>query len=231
MTGEGLAGELRAVVGQDRAKLDPDAGQALGDVVDEAGGVPGRLVPGDQLADPIAGGGVDGGELPDRPDALESADIEGVQGDQVTGPGGEVAEPERPILGRGGQDAGRGGGELGQGSHPLGPSAEPVAPQDLLDAGGRQPHPAVGQVVDQTPSADGGAGHRLGEHRFDLVGWGRIRHHRRPPAFGDQRGQSVALGAADPAVVAGAGDTEGAAGLGHAGSGRPGPGPGHAGGR
>jgi hypothetical protein len=60
------------------------------------------------------------------------ADIEGVQGDQVTRPGGEVAEPERAILGRGGHDAGRRRGELGQGSHSLGPSAELVTPQDLL---------------------------------------------------------------------------------------------------
>jgi hypothetical protein len=106
MTGERRAGELWAVVGQDRAKLDPDAGQAFGDVVDEAGGVPGRLVSGDQRADRLAGGGVDGGELPDRADALELADIEGVQGDQVARVGGEVAEPERAIFVRGGQDAG-----------------------------------------------------------------------------------------------------------------------------
>jgi hypothetical protein len=112
------------------------------------------------------------------------ADREGVQGDQVAGPGGEVAEPERAVLGWGGEDAGRRGGELGEGGHALGAPAEPMPAQDLLNAGGRQPHPAVGQVVDQTPSADGGAGHRLGEHRFDLVGWGRGRHHGRPLVLG-----------------------------------------------
>ena len=55
---------------------------------------------GDQGADGIPGGGVDCGELPLRADAVELANIEGVQGDQVTGAGGEVAEPERPILGQ-----------------------------------------------------------------------------------------------------------------------------------
>jgi hypothetical protein len=67
VAGERFAGELGAVVGQ----LDPDAGQPLGDVVDEAGGVTGGLVAGDQPPDRIAGGGVDRRELPDRPDALE----------------------------------------------------------------------------------------------------------------------------------------------------------------
>jgi hypothetical protein len=43
------------------------------------------------------------------------ADLEGVQGDQITRPGGEVAEPERAILGLGGQDAGGRRGQLGQG--------------------------------------------------------------------------------------------------------------------
>ena len=66
--------------------------------------------PDEHLADRPAGRGVDGGELPDRADAFEFADEEAVQGDQVTGPGGEVTEPERPlerVLGH--QTAGRGG--------------------------------------------------------------------------------------------------------------------------
>jgi hypothetical protein len=86
-------------------------------------------------ADGVAGGGVDRGELPDRADAPGLADLEGVQGDQVTGAGGKVAEPERPLLGRGGQDAGGGRGQLRQGGHPLGPSPEPVAPQELVGYG------------------------------------------------------------------------------------------------
>src|SRR5512133_1447273 len=60
------------------------------------------------------------------------ADLEDVQGDQITRPGGEVAEPERAVLGCSGQDAGGRGGELGQGGHPLGPAPQPVADQQLL---------------------------------------------------------------------------------------------------
>jgi hypothetical protein len=81
------------------------------------------------------------------------ADREGVQGDQVAGAGGEVAEPERAVLGRGGHDPGGGCGELGQGSDPLGPSAEPVATQDLVDPRGRLTHPTIGEVVDQLAGA------------------------------------------------------------------------------
>jgi hypothetical protein len=68
-----------------------------------------------------------------------------------------VAKPERAVLGRAGQDAGSGGGELDQGGHPLGAAAEAMTPEDLLDAGGRQPYPAVGQVVDQALGADRGS--------------------------------------------------------------------------
>jgi hypothetical protein len=45
VAGERLGGELRAVVSEDPGELDPDAGQPRSDVVDEAGGVTGRLVP------------------------------------------------------------------------------------------------------------------------------------------------------------------------------------------
>jgi hypothetical protein len=128
-----------------------------------------------------------------------------------------VAEPEGAVLGWGGEDAGGHGGELGEGGHALRAPAKPMPAQDLLHAGGRQPHPTLGQVVDQTPSADGGAGHRLGQHRLDLVGWGRGRHDRWPSVLGQQRGQPIALGPAGPAIVGGPGDAEGAAGLGHAG--------------
>jgi len=107
-----------------------------------------------------------------------------------------VAEPKGAVLGVGGEDAGGHGGELGEGGHALGAAAEPMPAQDLLHTRGRQAHPAVGQVVDQTPSADGRAGDRLGQHRFNLVGWGRGRHHRRPSVLGHQRGQPIALGAA-----------------------------------
>jgi hypothetical protein len=68
--GEGLGGELWIVVAEHPGELNPDPGQAVGDVVDEGGRILGRLVSGGQARDRIAGGGVDGGELPDRPDAF-----------------------------------------------------------------------------------------------------------------------------------------------------------------
>jgi hypothetical protein len=64
VAGKPTAGELRAVVGHHSGELSADAGQPLGDVIDEGGSIPSRLVPGDQGPDGIAGGGIDGGELP-----------------------------------------------------------------------------------------------------------------------------------------------------------------------
>jgi hypothetical protein len=199
-------------------------------VVDEGGGVAGRLVPGDQAGDRIAGGGVDRGELPDRPDAFELADLEGVQGDQVAGPGGEVAEPERAVLGCSSQDAGRRGGELGEGGHALGAPAEPMPAADLLDAGGRQPHPAVGQ----------GSTRR----RAPMVGRATASASTASTWSGGLRSASPAAvgpwGAARPGRSAGPGRPSGhrwSARRRRCGrprsrrSGRPGPGPGRAGGR
>ena len=145
------------------------------------------------------------------------ADVEGVQGNQVTRPSSEVAEAERAVLGVAGQDAGGGRGELRQRRDPLGAAAEPVADQQLLDPRWRQAHPTVGEVVDELAGAQRRPGDRLGQHRLDLLRWGGGRHHRRPAPLGQQRGQPVPLGAAGPAVVGGARDPEGAAGLGHAG--------------
>jgi hypothetical protein len=184
VAGEGASGELGAVVGQHPGKLGPDAGQPFGDVVDEADGVPGRLVPGDQGTDRIAGGGIDRRQLPDRADALELANIEGVQSDQITRPGREVAEPKRAVLGVGGQDAGRRGGQLGEGSHPLGPTPQPMTSQDLLHPRRRQAHPTLGEVPDQLAGAQGRPGDRFSEDRLDLLGWGRSGHHRRSAALG-----------------------------------------------
>jgi hypothetical protein len=106
------------------------------------------------------------------------ANIEGVQGDQVTGPGGEVAEPEWAVLGWGGEDAGGRRGELGQGSHPLGPTPQPMTPQDLLHPRRRQAHPTLGEVPDQLACAQGRPGDRFSEYRLDLLGWGRSRQRR-----------------------------------------------------
>jgi hypothetical protein len=129
------------------------------------------------------------------------ADIEGVQGDQVTWADGEVAEPERAVLGGRGQDAGGGRGELGQRRDPLGAAAESVADQQLLDTRRRQAHPADGEVIDELAGAQGRPGDRLGQYRLDLVGWGGGRHDRRAAPLGQQRGQAVALGAACPPIV------------------------------
>jgi hypothetical protein len=75
-------------------------------------------------------------------------------------------------------------GQLGQGGHPLGPTAEPVPARELRHPSGRSAHPTLGQVLDQALGADGGAGHRLGQHHLDLVGWGGGRQHRWPAALG-----------------------------------------------
>jgi hypothetical protein len=59
-----------------------------------------------------AGCGVDGSELPHRPDAFEFPDEEAVQRDQVPGTRGEVTEPERSLQGGLGDESAAGRGEL-----------------------------------------------------------------------------------------------------------------------
>ena len=91
-----------------------------------------------------AGRGVDRGELPDRPDAFEVPDVEAVQGDQVTGTGREVTEPERAVSGVVGDQTGRRGGQLGERRDALTTPTEPVTVQDLLHptrARSRNPRP------------------------------------------------------------------------------------------
>jgi hypothetical protein len=48
--GERLADELWTVIAEHPGELGPDSGQAFGDVVDEGGGVAGRLVPATRAA-------------------------------------------------------------------------------------------------------------------------------------------------------------------------------------
>jgi hypothetical protein len=183
-------------------------------VVDEVRCALGALVADEEPTDRPPGGGVDGGELPDGAHALELAHVEGVQGHQIPWSGGEVAEPERPLLGRLGEQAAAGGGDLGQGGHPLGSTAEVVADQYLLDSRGRQGHVAFGQVLEQAAGAEGGPGHRFGQHDLDGLRWQRVGHRRRAPAFRHERGDAIALGSGRPAVVGGAADPEGSARLG-----------------
>ena len=63
--------------------------------VEEPGGDVGVGGAEEHVTDRPAGRGVDRGELPHLPDAFEVPDVEAVQGDQVTGTGREVTEPER----------------------------------------------------------------------------------------------------------------------------------------
>jgi hypothetical protein len=99
-----------------------------------------------------------------------------------------VAEAKRSFLRILGEDAGGHRGELRQGGHSLGTPAKPVTPEELLHPRRRQAHPTVGEVADQLAGAQRRPGDRFGQHRLDLVGWGRGRHHRRPAALGQQRG-------------------------------------------
>src|SRR3954471_6328472 len=92
--GECPAGELRPVVAEHSCEGDAVLAQRLLQVVEERGRDGGGLVADDQLDQRDPGRDVDRGELPDRADALESADVEGVQRDDLTRRGGEQAEPE-----------------------------------------------------------------------------------------------------------------------------------------
>src|SRR4029453_10407006 len=62
-----ISTSLSMNVAEHPGEFGPDPGQPLGAVIPEGGRVSGRLVPSDQAGDRIAGGGVDGRELPDRP--------------------------------------------------------------------------------------------------------------------------------------------------------------------
>jgi hypothetical protein len=178
---------------------------------------PARTVAGDQPADRVAGGGVDRGELPDRPDALGACRQRRCRG-RPGRPGGRrsgrtqtgrpwrpwsrcrwwprSAGPARPPAGRGGRV---GGGPAASG-HPTATGA-PHGRRGGRPAGGRP----------------GSAWRPPRPVPLDLVGWGRGRHHRRAAPLGQQRGQAVPLGAAGPTIAGRARDPEGAAGLGHAG--------------
>ena len=68
----------------------------------------------EHVADREAGRGVDRGELPDLPDAFEVADVEAVQGDEVSRPRGEMTEPERSLASVVAHQACGRGGELGE---------------------------------------------------------------------------------------------------------------------
>src|SRR6266540_5146704 len=97
MTGERRAGEFGAVVGEHARDVHAEAAQLADRAVQEPGSDRRVGRTDEDLDDGPAGRGVDRGELPYRSDAFELADEEAVQGDQVTGVGGEVTEPERAL--------------------------------------------------------------------------------------------------------------------------------------
>ena len=97
--GERSGDVFGTVVGQHGSHGDAEPPVTADDVMQEPGG---RRPVGDtehDHDDRPAGRGVDRGELVDLPDAFEVPDVEAVDGDQVTGPGRPVAEPEQPVIG------------------------------------------------------------------------------------------------------------------------------------
>ena len=202
------------VVGEDTVELDIDLGQADDDVVEEVGRSLGGLVADEEPANGPAGGGVDGSELPDGADPLQLADVEGVQGHQIPWSGGEVAEPEGPLLGLLGEQSALRCGDLGERSHPLAPSAELVAPEDLLHPRPRQHDAPFLEGLEQTPGPEGRSGKGFGQHDLDDLGRCGVGHGGRAAALGHERRQPVAGGSVAPAVEGGAADPEGATGLG-----------------
>jgi hypothetical protein len=98
VAGEGATGELRAVIGQHPAELDPDAGQPPRRRGWRSRRRPEPMVTGHQRANGIAGGGVDRGQRPDRPDALGACRQRRCPGRPGHRGGRRRAEPERPIL-------------------------------------------------------------------------------------------------------------------------------------
>src|SRR5512146_2722001 len=95
-TGERLAGELRAVVGQHPGQFGADRFQGGADLGQEPGCDAGGLVADDEPDHGPAGRDVDRGELPDRADALELADVEGVQAALLTWVDGRKTRTGRP---------------------------------------------------------------------------------------------------------------------------------------
>ena len=97
----------------------------------------------------------------------------------------------------------------------LGSRAQPVGDQVLLHGRLGDHEALVAQPVGVLATADRGLEHGQGEQALDDVGGGGLGHLGRPALLGHQRLEPVALGQVLPLVVAGPGDAEGPAGLGH----------------
>src|SRR3954468_22029071 len=124
--------ELGSVVGEDTSDSNAEATQFADHEVEKPFRDVGVRRAEEHLADRPAGRGVDRGELPDLPDTFEVPDVEAVQGDQVTGAGREVTEPERAALRVVGHETGGRRGQLGERRNTFTSPAEVVTGQDLL---------------------------------------------------------------------------------------------------
>ena len=167
------------------------------------------------MHDRPAGGGVDGGELVHLADAFEVADVEAVQGDEIAGPGGPVAEPERLVVAAGSVTRPVvGGGDRGGSGDPLGAAAEAVVDEDLLHrrlGDHVAPLSRAGRRTGGSPSV-GSTTARVSSSSTTWVGVA-LGSCGAPPVLGHQRLEAVALGDAAPLVERRAGDAEGPARL------------------
>src|SRR5664280_1162674 len=125
---------LGSVVGEHGSDLDPVTAVEPEDVVDEAHGV----VMGDRSEhdhdDGPAGEDVDGSELVHLAHALQLADVEAVQADELAQTPGGQAEPEEMLVsGCVGQETGGGRGDGGGPGQALRTPSQTVGDQVLLD--------------------------------------------------------------------------------------------------
>ena len=202
---------LGPVVGQHRPHGHASATKAAQHVGHEANRVLSPHGADQDEHDRPAGGGVDGGELVDGPDAFELADVEAVHGHQVTGAGREVAEPERLVPGRVGDEPGAGRGDGRSPGHPGLTPAQPVVVEQLLHRRLGDDEAPLTQAVGVLATADGGLGHRDGEQLVEDVGGRGVGQLGAAADLGQQGLEAVALGHRAPLIEPGAGDAEGPA--------------------
>ena len=207
--------ELGTVVGEHTGDGHTEATQFADHQVEEPFRDVGVRRAEEHVADRPPRGGVDGGELPDRSDAFEVADVEAVQGDQVTGSGGEVTEPERPGPGIINDETARRRGQLRQRGDALTAMTQTMATQDLLCSTRRDLETAKPKVMGVATSSESGTHHRFREQFVDHPRRGLVRHRWRPATLGHQRVETVRLSSSRPPVIRRARDPERATRLRH----------------
>src|SRR5438477_5338739 len=200
--------ELGTVVGEDTGHSDPEAAELADHTADELLRDLGVARADEHLDDRPAGRGIDRGELPDRPDTFEFADEEAVQGDQITGPGGEMTEPERSLERIFGHESGGRGGELGERSDALATPAELVTVQDLLHPTRREREPLAPKCLGVAARTQRGSHDRFGEQFLDNPARCRVRHRRHATPLGHQRIKAVHLNPVLPPIEGGAAHAE-----------------------